>query len=100
MTTTLEIVTFRAASGVDRASLLAAARGTDAAVRRLPGFLGRRLGCGEDGQWTDLVVWASLEDAKSAAAAITSDPSFAPYMAAIDMASVAMRHEEQLWQAG
>lgn len=99
MNTTLEIVTFRAAAGIGPAALLAAAQATDAAVRRLPGFLHRRLSCGDDGQWTDLVVWASLAEAKSAAATITSDPSFAPYMAAIDMASVAMRHERQHWQA-
>ena len=92
-TTVIEYVTFSLIPGAEEAGFLAAARGTEALVRRQPGFLSRQLSRGADGRWTDAVTWASLAEAEAAAQAVMADPDFAPFMALIDGLSAAMRHE-------
>ncbi|MFM7445696.1 MAG: hypothetical protein ACKO2N_17615 [Tabrizicola sp.] len=92
-TAVIEYVTFGLVPGADEAAFLAAARGTEALVRRQPGFLSRRLSKGPDGRWTDAVTWASLAAAEAAPPAVMSDPDFAPFMALIDGPSAQMRHE-------
>ncbi len=95
---TLEIVTFRLVPGTDRVAFLAAARGTDPAVRRQPGFVARMLAEGTDGIWTDAVTWASHDAALAASQAVMADPDFAPFGALIDMASAQMSHSTLVWR--
>lgn len=90
----IEYVTFTLTPGTDEAAFLAAARGTEALLRRQPGFLSRQLSRGPDGRWTDAVSWASMAEAEAAPQAVMADPAFAPFMALIDGASAEMRHEE------
>ncbi|MEM8633103.1 MAG: hypothetical protein AAGF74_17915 [Pseudomonadota bacterium] len=92
-----EIVTFSLAEGVSPAEFLGRAKTTEAFVRAAPGFLRRRLTQSEDGTWTDYVEWNSLAEAKAAAEALVSDPAMAPFLQAVDPASVSMRHETLLW---
>ncbi|MBL9051252.1 MAG: hypothetical protein JNK19_14165 [Tabrizicola sp.] len=89
----IEYVTFQLVPGADEAAFLASARGTEALVRRQPGFVARRLSKGPDGRWTDAVTWESLAQAEAAPAAVMADPDFAPFMALIDGPSAQMRHE-------
>ena len=89
-----EVVTFRLAAGTTEAGFLAAARATGPVAAAQPGYLGRHLSRGDDGSWTDHVLWQSRGAAEAAAAAVMTDPAFAPFMAAIDPASVTLRHEE------
>lgn len=95
---TIELVTFRLAAGTDRAAFLAAARRTEATVRRQPGFQGRMLTEDPDGSWTDIVTWASHADALAAAGAVMSDPDFAPFMSMIDGPTAKMGHSTLVWQ--
>jgi hypothetical protein len=95
---TLETVAFHLVPGTDPAAFLAAARGTEAALRRQPGFLSRMLTRGDDGTWTDLVLWASHPEALAAAEAVMSDPAFAPFGAMIDMAGARMSHAPLVWR--
>ncbi|MGI1661199.1 antibiotic biosynthesis monooxygenase family protein [Palleronia sp. KMU-117] len=88
-----EIVTFRLAPGTSEAAFLQAARGTVPFVKAAPGFVARRLSRLDDGTWTDHVVWASMDQAMAAAEALMAEPAAAPFLQAIDMASVTMRHE-------
>jgi hypothetical protein len=88
-----EIVTFRLAAGVTEAAFLAAARATGPLLAAEPGFLSRRLSQGADGAWTDHVAWTGLGEAGAAAARIMEAPAAAPFLAAIDPASIVMRHE-------
>ncbi len=90
----IEYVTFALVPGTTDAAFLAAARGTEALIRRQPGFLSRRLSRGPDGHWTDAVTWETLIRAEAAAQAVMADPDFAPFMALIDGPSAQMRHEE------
>lgn len=95
----MEVVTFRLSPGMDEAAFLAAARGTEEALARQPGFIARRLLKGEDG-WTDLVEWQDLAAAETAAGAMMADPAFAPFLAAIDPESIAMSHPAIRWRMG
>jgi hypothetical protein len=91
-----EIVTFRLAAGVGEASFLEAARATGPLLAAEPGFLSRRLSRGADGEWTDHVAWTSLAEAHAAAARVMEAPAAAPFLMAIDPASIVMRHERVL----
>lgn len=99
-TTVIEYVTFTLTPGADDAAFLAAARGTEALVRRQPGFVARRLSRGEGGTWTDAVTWASMADALAAPEVVMADPAFHPFMALIDGPSAIMRHETVAFAMG
>jgi hypothetical protein len=87
-----EIVTFRLRDGIDQAGFAAAARATAARLAREPGCRGRTLSRDDHGLWTDNVLWADAATAEAAAAAVVADPAFAPFLAAIEPASVQLRH--------
>lgn len=89
----IEYVTFSLVPGATEDAFLAAAKATEALVRRQPGFVSRRLSRGTDGRWTDAVTWASLAEAEAAPPAVMADPAFQPFMALIDGPSAQMRHE-------
>ena len=93
-----EIVTFRLNAGVDEAQFLSDAQATDAIVRAAQGFITRTLSKGEDGVWTDYILWQTLADAQAAAKTVVNDPAFAPFGQAIDFETVVMRHEAVQWQ--
>jgi hypothetical protein len=93
-----EIVTFRLAQGVADDAFLETARGTQPFVNAAPGFVARRLSRADDGTWTDHVVWSSMDQAMAAAEALMTEPAAAPFLQAIDMTSLAMRHEAILLQ--
>jgi hypothetical protein len=88
----MELVQFRAAPGVSEATLVAAAAAIEPWLRACPGFLSRRLAVDEDRVWADCVVWSDMRAAQAAAKALPTIPSAAPFLEAIDMASVRMRH--------
>lgn len=93
-----EVVRFRLLPGTDAAAFLAAARATAAPLRHQPGFLRRALLRHEDGSWTDQVDWADRPSAEKAATAMMAEPAFQPFMALIDMATLAMDHPDLLWR--
>jgi hypothetical protein len=81
-------------------AFLSAANATGTFVRAAPGFLSRRLSRGENGLWTDHVIWSGMAEAKAAAEAIMTESAVAPFLDAIDPASVAMRHDRVALQMG
>lgn len=93
-----EIVIFQLNNDVDEAQFLKDAKATDAVVRAASGFLSRQLSKGEDGRWTDYILWQSLEQARDAAKTVVNDPAFGPFGSAINFETVVMRHERVLWQ--
>lgn len=63
----VEWAPFRLAPGVDEATLRAASEALQRGfLAKQPGFLRRDLLKGRDGQWVDLVFWASQEAADQA----------------------------------
>jgi hypothetical protein len=95
----LERVTFRLVPGTAPDDFVALARATEAPLRAQPGFLSRMLTQGEDGEWTDLVLWRDAGAAQAAAEAMMTTPAFGPFMAAIAEPSVTMRHDALRWRA-
>ncbi len=92
-----EIVTFTLANGVSPDEFVELSRTTEIFVRSAPGFTHRQLSQGEDGRWTDYVIWQNLTAAQEAAAQFPQQ-DFAPaLMAAIQPDSVQLRHEHVLW---
>ncbi|QBF31375.1 hypothetical protein [Thalassococcus sp. S3] len=87
-----EIVTFRLEPGTDPQAFAAAAKGTEAALRKMGTLISRTLSCDEDGLWTDHIVWAFMEDAKAAAQAVMQEPSFQPFGKMISSQDLVMRH--------
>jgi len=94
----LEIVTFKLASGANRAAFLRSARNIDDWLRARGSVRQRLLTESEDGTWSDTVEWSSMDAARSAAAEFPQVPEFATIMQAIDKASVALRHETIRWR--
>ena len=89
---TVEIAMFRLKDGVDREPFLAAAEAASGWLRSRPGYLGRDLLEDDGGQWVDLVRWSTIDQARSAAEALMSATATAPFVAAIDPATVRVLH--------
>ncbi len=94
----LEIVTFRLVDGTDQKGFLKAAAGTQAALKDQGALVRRVLTVDDDGLWTDVVEWTSMDAALTAAETVTRHPDFAPFGAMIDGASVNMRHAHIRWR--
>jgi len=92
-----ETVTFHLNKGVTAADFLAAIKTTEEFVRSSPGFVFRRLSVGEDGRWTDTVIWQDMETALKVAEEFSKQDFIPALMAAIDSESLIMRHETIQW---
>lgn len=92
-----ETVTFELNAEVSDADFVALSQETEAFVRNCPGFIYRRLSKGEDGRWTDAVVWQDMETAQAAAKAFEAQSFLPALMAAMKPDSVTMRHEVIHW---
>jgi hypothetical protein len=90
----IETVTFRLMDGVSQEQFLEAARHATAFMIARPGFLRRRLSCEGSGTWIEHVEWASMADAKAAAAEIGRDGLARAFVRAIDGPSVKITHSE------
>ena len=90
----IETVTFKLHEGVSRDSFAKAANQMNAFVTSQPGFIARRLSCGEDGIWIEHIEWQDMTSAKAAAAAIGQEPANKPFLSAIDETTVAMHHTD------
>ena len=88
----METVTFKLNEGATREAFAAAAQGMNDWVAAQPGFVRRRLSCTDDGTWVEQIEWASMDDAKAAAAKIGKEPGNAPFLQAIDGPSVSLTH--------
>lgn len=89
---TAEIVTFRARPGISPQDMRMRAEALGPWLAACPGFLSRHLSLADDGTWTDHVIWAQADQAKSAGDKIMAEPSAASFIATIDGASVTMSH--------
>ena len=89
---TVEVLLFQAKPGISDAQILAAADALQRDVAGFPAFIRRRLLKGDDGQWLDLVDWASLDEARQASAAIMQRPSAHAFDALVDGASIHAFH--------
>ncbi|MEQ1508158.1 MAG: hypothetical protein ABMB14_38365 [Myxococcota bacterium] len=100
-TTVLEIVRFALAAGVDPGRIEAAAAPVTDWLRGQAGFRWRTLAAPAEGgaTWTDVVGWASADDAHAAAEAASACPAMAALMPLLDPASVEIVHLPIVHQA-
>ena len=87
----LELVTFRL-NTADGQAFLAANQAVTNWAGQQPGFVSRTLSENSDGQWTDMVVWASDAEAKAAAAEMNRVMQDFEAMRMIDPSSIVMQH--------
>ena len=88
----MEIVSFRLRDGVDVQDFRLAAGAIDRLLHKRGTVSARTLVVDDDGLWTDIVEWTSMEEAKLAAEELVKDPLFQPLGAMIDDKTVQMRH--------
>lgn len=92
MDSVFEIVLYQIKPGVERNHLLAASAQAADWLRTRSGYLGRELLEDESGQWIDLVHWATMDDALTAAAAFGETDVAAAFMNTVDPESIRMMH--------
>ncbi len=96
MTEHLEIVTFTLKPGAREAFIAGRPAALGALAARFPALLDARLAEGEDGVWTDVVRWRSLDDARTAASAFGEIPEAAAWAGhiaeVVELRHAAIRH--------
>src|ERR671911_765422 len=85
-----EIVIYRLKPEVDRKRFLEISTQATEWLRKRPGYLGRELLEDDNGQWVDLVRWATMDDALAAASAFMEVPEAAAFMDVVEPESITM----------
>ncbi|NVD08971.1 hypothetical protein FCU94_19160 [Vibrio sp. JPW-9-11-11] len=94
MKSVLEIVRFKLNHHATHEQLIAACEQSQKFVSGLDGFEYRSLSFDQPSNtWTDVVYWASMEQAQRAGEQFLSSPDCQPLMALIDPESVIMQHQ-------
>ena len=88
----VEVVQFKAKTGVSDAQIRDAADALHRDVEHFPGYMRRRLLKSEDGQWLDIVDWTTLDEALHAAEAIMARPSAQSFIELVEPESITMLH--------
>lgn len=94
----VEIVSFEAADGASDAAMLAAMQRTEAFLRAQPGCLSATLSKGEDGRWSEIVMWQNMELALAGSKAFEAQDFIPDVMAVIKEGSLTIRHEHLHWE--
>ena len=87
-----EIVIYRLKPDVDRNRFLEISTQATDWLRTRPGYLGRELLEDDNGQWVDLVRWATMDEALAAASAFMEVPEAAAFMDVVEPESITMLH--------
>jgi hypothetical protein len=92
----LEVVLYKVRPGTPDAEVLAASDGAQRWLEQQPGYLHREVAKSEDGVWLDLVHWATLEQALTAAKAFGERPEAAAFGPFTDEATLQLLHLHQV----
>ncbi len=92
MSATIEMVSFKLASGSHEQAFLETNTAVENWVVKQPGFQYRALTKQADGTWIDLVFWESLETAQQAGNAFMAAQEPKAMLAFIDKETVNMQH--------
>lgn len=90
----IETVIFKLEDGVSKGDFIKHAETMRPFVEDQRGFVHRRLSCTSDGTWIEHIEWASMDDAKSAAANIGTSELTREFGKCISGPSVRMMHSE------
>ncbi len=92
MSATIEMVSFKLATGSNEQAFLDTNSAVENWVAKQPGFQYRALTKQVDETWVDLVFWESLESAQQAGNAFMAAPEPKAMLAFIDKNTVNMQH--------
>jgi len=93
-----EIVTFKLVDGVSDAEFVEISKASEDFVSAAPGFISRQLSKGDDGVWTDYVLWQDMDSALAVGKAFPEQPFAPDLVGAIASGSEQMRHQYVMWQ--
>ncbi|MDD1795684.1 hypothetical protein L4D06_17820 [Enterovibrio makurazakiensis] len=94
MENVVETVRFKLVEGTDIQAFVVAAEKTESFIRDFEGFQYRSLSYNADSQlWTDIVYWASMENAVAASEQFMSFEAAQQLVAFIDPTSLVMAHD-------
>lgn len=94
--TTIEMVSFKLNENATKEQMIATNPAMQTFLNQQPGFLYRSLSCDDNGQWFDIVYWASLAHAQQGGEAFMKSDACATLMPLIDSESCKMRHMNAL----
>lgn len=97
-TQTAEFVTFRLKDDVSDDAFVQAARAIGPYLRKSGNVVSRSLSRGDDGLWTDHIVWISMKTAEETAAKVMQQPEFGKMAEMIDPDSMNLRYAPILLQ--
>ena len=86
----VELVTFKAKSGVKAEQVTAAAEQVNLFLKSQPGFVSRHLGVTDDGTWYDILYWESRDHVMAAMDKVESSPHCPTFFGTIDPAHDSM----------
>lgn len=87
-----EIVSFQLKTDVNESDFLDSSQPVDAFCRTQSGFVSRRLMRDETGGWIDYIEWTDADAASHAAKLMPKAEGVGPFLTAIDMSTLSMRH--------
>ncbi len=88
----VEFVRFKLQPGSDSNMLVYRAEALNPLLEEMGGYKARYLAQHEDGEWLDVVIWGSMEQARAAADKIMLLPEGLAFGALIDPDSIVMAH--------
>jgi hypothetical protein len=92
MSEAIEVVIFKARSGVSESQLQTAALAVTPILKEMPGFISREFGTSENGQYIDIVHWKDLPSAKAAAEKVMGIPKCGEFFGLIDQNQMQFMH--------
>jgi hypothetical protein len=92
MSKAIEVVIFKARSGVSESQLQTAALAITPILKEMPGFISREFGTSENGQYIDIVHWKDLPSAKAAAEKVMGIPKCGEFFGLIDQNQMQFMH--------
>ncbi len=92
----IELVIFKLNQQYQNQQVVNAAEKINPVLKNMPGFIKRDLGRTEDGRWTDVVYWESLEEAQAAAEKIMQVEEAQQFFGMISEKNMQMLHVTNL----
>ena len=89
----IELAKFKLRAGVsDEAFLLAENNIRSGRINQQPGYLGREIGRGENGEWLIVIRWETAEQAVAWTPVFMQDPHGQAFASLLDFASMRQEH--------
>ena len=89
---TLEVVIFKGKEGLSSEAVKQELESLSKIVSEFQGFISRTLSQAPDGEWMDLVLWESLEQAEAAGKQVMENPEALKVFGVIDESSMKFKH--------